>query len=216
MSTTAFRADCNNGGVKCSAGQSCIKVTEFYVCQFVATEPPSCTANSCPSGFECVDTGVGSKRCSEVSGTTQIFVPTSTGNLPDWLTTPVLAGIVAGSVCFVLLVGGCIVAICCFLCSPNASKSARYSYQPGGDSGNSIVMQEGVMAGTMESWPGGSGTEQTLGTYSHEQGGYGSTMQSNDSPAPYAGASGFQPGGFVAGAVPNSASYSTNQEKPTF
>jgi hypothetical protein len=214
MTTTMFRGDCNNGGFKCMPGQSCIKVADFYVCQFVATDGPACTDTSCPSGFECVDNGSG-KRCSEVSVTTQIFVPTSTGNLPDWLTTPVLAGIVAGGVCFVLLVGGCIVAICCFVCSPNASKSARYSYQPGGDSGNSIVMAEGVVAGTMASWPGNTGTEQTLGTYSHEQGGYGSSMQSNDSPSPYAGASGFQPGGFVAGAVPNSASYST-QDKPTF
>lgn len=207
------RADCNNGGVRCQTGQACIKVLEFYVCQFQATPAPPCTDMSCASGFQCIDTGAG-KMCSEIAATKS--PPSSSdanGSNPDWLTTPILASIVAGGVCFLLLVIGCIIAICCLWCSPNATKSARYSYEPGGgDSGNSIVMTEGVVAGTMTSWPGSgtTGTGQMLGSYSHEQGGYGSNMNDNDSPAPYSGAT-----GFVPGAVPNSASYSVN-DKPTF
>lgn len=192
-------------------GQACIKVTDFYVCQFQATPAPPCTDTSCASGFQCVDMGAG-KMCSEIPATKAS--PSSSdanGPNPDWLTTPILASIVAGGVCFLLLVIGCIIAICCLWCSPNATKSARYSYEPGGDSGSSIAMAEGVVAGTMTSWPGGStGTGQMLGSYSQEQGGYGSNMNDNDSPAPYSGAT-----GFVPGAVPNSASYSVN-DKPTF
>jgi hypothetical protein len=213
------RPDCANGGVTCTRGQKCVVLSGFNVCQADAVPPQDCATLGCAPGFAC-QSGSAGKVCVQQAPppmettSASFFAPTTTGALPAWLTTPVLAGIVGGGVCFLLLCGGFTIAFCCMCAAKKPTSSERDFYRH--DSGQAIDMTEGVVAGTMATWPGaasssGGGTMESLGQYNAGGAKLYSAVMADDQVPGYAGET-----GFIPGAQPNQPGYSTDAEKPRF